>query len=98
MRRLGKPGVKGEPKIPRCFDPLYRLSEKLHCPGLLDASRFLNEESRGALRDVDSNPRSLQPELQSTEVDNRRKAMGYGMLLREPCHPRTALARLGGRV
>jgi hypothetical protein len=33
VRRPGKQSIKGHPKIPFCFDPLYWLSEKLHCCG-----------------------------------------------------------------
>jgi hypothetical protein len=44
VRLPGKQCMKGHPKIPRCFDPLYWLSETLHCSGFLDASRGLNKE------------------------------------------------------
>jgi hypothetical protein len=43
MRRPGKPSIKGHPKIPCCLDPLYWLSEKLHCSGFFDASRGFNK-------------------------------------------------------
>jgi hypothetical protein len=37
MCRPGQPRIKGHPKITSCFNPLYRLSEKLHWSGFLDA-------------------------------------------------------------
>lgn len=68
VRQPGNPGVKGDPKIPNCFDPLYQLSEKLHWSGLLDASCDLNKENHCALLDIDSNPPGPETELQSTKV------------------------------
>jgi hypothetical protein len=51
--RPGKPCVKGYPKVPCCFNPLYWLCEKLGWPGSLDASHGLVKEHSSALRDVD---------------------------------------------
>jgi hypothetical protein len=56
VRRPGKLSIKGHPKIPYCFDQLYWLSEKLHCPEFLDVSHRLNKEHSSALSDVDGNP------------------------------------------
>jgi hypothetical protein len=51
-----------------CFDPLCWLSEKLDWPGSLDTSCGLSKEHCGALRDVDSIPPILSPELESIEI------------------------------
>jgi hypothetical protein len=80
--RPGKPCISGHPKLSSCFDPLYWLSEKLHSSGF-----FLDECS-----DLSA------PVYRERPPDNRRKAMDCATRVREPCRPRTALARHGGRV
>jgi hypothetical protein len=53
VRRPGKLSIKSHPKIPCCFGLLYWLSEKLHCSGFLDASRYLNKAHISALKAVE---------------------------------------------
>jgi hypothetical protein len=48
LRRPSKLSIKGHPKIPYYLDPLYWLSEKLHCSAFLDASRGLKKEHSSA--------------------------------------------------
>jgi hypothetical protein len=69
--------------IADCLDPLYWLSQKLHWPGLSDASRGLGKEQSCAIWDLDCDPPIPKPVLQFTEVglqitDEKRLMAGRG--------------------
>lgn len=62
---------------------LYRNHNGLYLPVLLKAYRGLNEQHRGAARDVDGDPRVPQPGFEPAEMSPRslRAASAGGTLL-----------------